>query len=192
MEDSDDRVNRWPLSLKDEQAAELDSLIVDLLRPLSKNGTVTLNSADPLEQAKINLNLFSNDLDLIAMREGVRFADDIVMNGEGMKDMIEGDCPWSMHRSSDKAMIKMIMERSQTVSCEWSPLPAEPLAFFPASTRVSSTANCKFCGVKGLRVIDATVISVIPDCRVQNAVYMVGEKGSDIIKAAYPELWHRV
>ncbi|KAJ0337068.1 hypothetical protein COL922a_007195 [Colletotrichum nupharicola] len=177
MEDSDDRVVRWPPSLKDEQAAELISLIVDLLRPLSKNGTVTLNSADPLEQAKINLNLFSNDLDLIAMREAIHFADDIVMNGEGMKDMIEGDCPWSMHRSSDKAMIKMIMERSQTVS---------------SSTRVSSTANCKFCGVKGLRVIDATVISVIPDCRVQNAVYMVGEKGSDIIKAAYPELWHRV
>lgn len=44
-------------------------------------------------------------------------------------------------------------------------------------------------GVKGLRVIDASVIPVIPDCRIQNAVYMVGEKGSDIIKAAYPELY---
>lgn len=93
-------------------------VIVDLLRPLSKNGTVTLNSADPLAQAKINLNFFSNDLDLIAMREGVRNVDDIIMNGEGMKDIIEGDYPWPMPRSSDEAMIKMILERSQTGFCE--------------------------------------------------------------------------
>lgn len=84
------------------------------VRPLSKNGTVTLNSADPLAQAKINLNFFSNDLDLIAMRKGVRNVDDIIMNGEGMKDIIEGDYPWPMPRSSDEAMIKMILERSQT------------------------------------------------------------------------------
>jgi choline dehydrogenase-like flavoprotein len=90
------------------------TVIVDLLRPLSQNGTVTLNSTDPLEQPNININFFSNDLDLIAMREGVRFVDDIIMNGEGMKDIIEGDYPWPMPRSSDEAMIKAILERSQT------------------------------------------------------------------------------
>ncbi|KAF4817555.1 Pyranose dehydrogenase 3 [Colletotrichum siamense] len=160
------------------------TVIVDLLRPLSKNGTVTLNSADPLEQAKINLNFFSDDLDLIAMREGVRFVDDIIMNGEGMKDIIEGDYPWPMPRSSDEAMIKMILERSQT-------------GFHPCgTTRMSPSIDqgvvdgkLQVFGVEGLRVIDASVIPVIPDCRIQNAVYMVGEKGSDMIKAAYPELY---
>ena len=34
----------------------------------------------------------------------------------------------------------------------------------------------KVHGVKGLRVIDASVFPVIPDCRIQNAVYMVAEK----------------
>jgi hypothetical protein len=90
------------------------TVIVDLLRPLSRNGTVTLNSTDPLEQPNININFFSNDLDLIAMREGVRFVDDIIMNGEGMRDIIEGDFPWPMPRSSDEGMIKTILERSQT------------------------------------------------------------------------------
>lgn len=41
----------------------------------------------------------------------------------------------------------------------------------------------KVHGIKGLRVIDASVIPVIPDCRIQNSVYMVGEKGADLIKA---------
>ncbi|KAL8301789.1 hypothetical protein RB597_002280 [Gaeumannomyces tritici] len=69
------------------------TVIVDLLRPLSRSGAVTLNSADPLEQAKIDINFFWHDLDLVAMREGVRWVDNVLMNGEGMRDMIEGDYP---------------------------------------------------------------------------------------------------
>jgi choline dehydrogenase len=95
-------------------AGDYMTVIVDLLRPLSQNGVVTLNSADPSEQPNININFFSNKLDLIALREGVRWIDDILMNGDGMKDLIEGDFPWPMPRSSDEAMIKMILERSQT------------------------------------------------------------------------------
>ncbi|OHE96905.1 SMG1 protein [Colletotrichum orchidophilum] len=160
------------------------TVIVDLLRPLSQNGTVKLNSTDPLEQANININFFSNDLDLIAMREGVRFVDDIIMNGEGMKDIIEGDYPWPMPRTSDEAMIKMILERSQT-------------GFHPCgTTRMSKNieqgvvdSKLRVHGVEHLRVIDASVFPVIPDCRIQNAVYMDAEKTSDAIKAAYPELF---
>ncbi|KAL2135245.1 hypothetical protein VTI74DRAFT_9230 [Chaetomium olivicolor] len=44
-------------------------------------------------------------------------------------------------------------------------------------------------GVEKLRVIDASVLPVIPDCRIQNSVYMAGEKGADMVKAAYPDLY---
>lgn len=33
-------------------------------------------------------------------------------------------------------------------------------------------------GIRNLRVADASVIPVIPDCRIQNSVYMIGEKVS--------------
>jgi hypothetical protein len=101
------------------------TVIVDLLRPLSRNGTVKLNSTNPLEQPNINLNFFSDDLDIIALREGIRFIDDIIMNGEGMKDIVQGDYPWPMPRASDAAMNKMILERSQT-GFRKSPLPWLP------------------------------------------------------------------
>lgn len=90
------------------------TVIVDLLRPLSRNGWVKLNSTDPLEQPHINLNFFSHDLDLVAMREGCRMIDDILTTGDGMKDIIGEDYPWPMPRNSDEAMKKAILERSQT------------------------------------------------------------------------------
>jgi choline dehydrogenase len=160
------------------------TVIVDLMRPLSRNGEVKLNSTDPKEQLYINLNFFSNDLDLIALREGVRFIDDIVKNGEGMKDIISDDYPWPMARNSDEAMIKAILERSQT-------------GFHPCGTcRLSKDINqgvvdssLKVHGLKNLRVIDASVFPVIPDCRIQNVVYMVAEKGTDMIKAGHPGLF---
>lgn len=90
------------------------TVIVDLLRPLSRNGEVKLNSADPHQQPYINLNFFSNELDILALREGVRFVDDILMTGDGMKEILGEDYPWPMPRHSDEAMNKMILERSQT------------------------------------------------------------------------------
>lgn len=160
------------------------TVIVDLMRPLSRNGEVKLNSTDPMEQPYININFFSNDLDLIALREGVRFIDDIIMNGDGMKDIVSGDYPWPMPRNSDEAMIKMILERSQT-------------GFHPCGTcRLSMNisqgvvnSKLKVHGVSGLRVVDASIFPVIPDCRIQNVVYMVAEKGADMIKAEYPGLF---
>lgn len=90
------------------------TVIVDLLRPVSKPGEVKLLSADPPEHPYINLNFFADDLDLVALREGVRFVDNILMNGDGMKEIIGEDYPWPMPRRSDEAMNMMILERSQT------------------------------------------------------------------------------
>ncbi|KAK0724675.1 hypothetical protein B0H67DRAFT_481820 [Lasiosphaeris hirsuta] len=163
---------------------EYMTVIVDLLRPLSKSGTVELNSTDPLEQAKINLNFFAEDLDIVAMREGVRWVDDVLLTGEGMKDIIEEDYPWAMPRNSDEAMNKLILERSQT---GFHPCGSARMAKDLSEGVVDN--KLRVFGVENLRVIDASVIPVIPDCRIQNSVYMVGEKGADMIKAAYPELY---
>jgi choline dehydrogenase len=160
------------------------TVIVDLMRPLSRNGEVKLNSSCAKADPNVNLRLFENDLDLVALREGVRFIDDIVQNGDGMKDIVCEDYPWPMPRDSDEGMIRTILERSQT-------------GFHPCGTcRLSKDINqgvvdpaLKVHGVKCLRVIDAAVFPVIPDCRIQNVVYMVAEKGSDLIKSEYPSLF---
>ncbi|KAJ5084083.1 hypothetical protein NUU61_008662 [Penicillium alfredii] len=135
-------------------------------------------------QPYVNLNDFSNELDILALKDGVRFIDDILMNGEGMKYIIGEDYPWPMPRDSDEEMDRVILDRSQT-------------GFHPCgTTRLSQDIQqdvvdpeLRVHGTKNLRMINASIIPVIPDCRIQNAVYMIGEKGADIIKDAHPSLY---
>jgi choline dehydrogenase len=89
------------------------TVIVDLLRPLSE-GEVTLNSANPLIQPNINLNFFGNDLDIMAMREGVRWTYDVLTKGDGFKDLVVAEYPWKMPLESDDEMKRAVLDRSQT------------------------------------------------------------------------------
>lgn len=88
--------------------------IVDLLRPVSEGGEVRLNSSDPLEQPYINLNFLGSDLDVLALREGVRWTYDVLTKGAGFKDLVVSEYPWEMPLHSDEAMNKAVLERSQT------------------------------------------------------------------------------
>lgn len=160
------------------------TVVVDCVRTVSEAGEVKLNSADPLEQPYINLNFFADELDIIAMREGIRFTYDVLTKGDGFKDIVVGEYPWKMPLESNEEMRRVVLERSQT-------------AFHPTGTcRLSKSIEqgvvdpqLKVHGIRNLRVIDASVIPIIPDSRIQNSVYMVAEKGADLIKADFKELY---
>jgi choline dehydrogenase-like flavoprotein len=96
------------------------TVIVDLLRPISQ-GEVTLNSANPLIQPNINLNFFGDDLDILAMREGVRWTYDVLTKGKGFKDIVVAEYPWTMPLESDEEMKRAVLDRSQTGFRTFSP-----------------------------------------------------------------------
>ncbi|KAI5859366.1 putative GMC oxidoreductase [Durotheca rogersii] len=160
------------------------TVIVDLLRPRSRSGTVRLAGADPLAPPAVNLNFFADELDVLALREGIRWVDELLTTGDGARDIVREDYPWPMPRASDAAMDRLILERSQT---GFHPCGSARMA--PAIEQGAVDGRLRVFGVANLRLIDASVIPVIPDCRIQNAVYMVAEKGADMIKADYPELY---
>ena len=160
------------------------TVVVDLVRPVSPPGEVTLRSDDPLVQPDINLNFFADDLDIVGMREGIRFTYDLLTKCEGFKDIVVSEYPWEMPLHSDKEMHHAVLDRCQT-------------AFHPTGTaRLSKSIEqgvvdpqLKVHGIKNLRVMDASIIPIIPDCRIQNSVYMIGEKGADMLKAAHTDLY---
>ncbi|CAI7568006.1 unnamed protein product [Penicillium viridicatum] len=159
------------------------TVIVDLLRPLSE-GEVTLNNSNTQVQPNINLNFFGNDLDILAMREGVRWTYDLLTKCAGFKDIVISEYPWKMPLDSDDDMNRAVLDRSQT-------------GFHPCGTaRLSKSihqgvvdSKLRVHGVRNLGIADASVIPVIPDCRIQNSVYMIGEKGADIIKSEHKDLY---
>jgi choline dehydrogenase-like flavoprotein len=160
------------------------TVMVDLVRPVYDGGEVTLNSADPLTQPNISLNFLSNELDVIALREGIRFSYDVLTKGDGFKDLVVDQYPWNMPLQSDELMRAAIQDRIQT-------------SFHPCGTnRLSKSIDqgvvdpkLKVHGVNKLRVIDASIMPIIPDCRIQNSVYMIGEKGADLIKDEHKDLF---
>ncbi|KAL4759426.1 GMC family oxidoreductase [Aspergillus foveolatus] len=160
------------------------TVVVDLVRPISDPGEVTLIDSDPLTQPAINLNFFSSDLDIIAMREGIRFSYDLLTKVDGFRELVIAEYPWEMPLDNDAEMKRAVLDRCQT-------------AFHPVGTaRLSKDVKqgvvdpeLRVHGIKGLRVADASVIPVIPDCRIQNSVYMVGEKCADLIKESHRDLY---
>lgn len=90
------------------------TVVVDLVRPVSGPGEVTLQSNDPLVQPAINLNFFAHDLDIVGMREGIRFSYDVLTKGEGFKDIVVAEYPWDMPLDDDKQMERAVLDRCQT------------------------------------------------------------------------------
>jgi choline dehydrogenase len=43
----------------------------------------------------------------------------------------------------------------------------------------------KVYGVQGLRIVDASIMPVVPDQHTQGPVYMIAEKAAALIKAEY-------
>ncbi|KAJ6000951.1 hypothetical protein N7481_001360 [Penicillium waksmanii] len=148
------------------------TVMVDLVRPVFKGGEVTLNSMDSLEKPNIKLNYLNDGPDTIAIRKGIRFAYDVLKNGEGFKDIVVDEYPWDMPLHDDQAMKRTVLYRSQT-------------SFHHCGTaRLSMSihsgvvdAGLKAHGISNLRVIDASVIPVIPDCRIQNSSLHGGREG---------------
>ena len=46
-------------------------------------------------------------------------------------------------------------------------------------------SELKVYGVKGLRVVDASIMPIIPDQHTVGPVYMIAEKAGDLIKKEY-------
>jgi choline dehydrogenase len=142
-------------------------------------GTVRLRSADPRDRPEINFRYFDegNDAagaDLAAVVDGVQFVRRISKhNGAIKEEAIPGpavqtpdqiaqfvkDNAWGHHASCSNPMGKA----------------DDPAAVVDSNFRV--------IGVKGLRVVDASVFPRIPGFFIVTPTYMIAEKASDAILA---------
>ena len=98
--------------------------------------------------------------------------------------------PWTMPLHSDVEMKRAVLDRSQTVSAlprrfkttlTYSQGPCGTARLSKSIHQGMVDSKLRVHGIRNLRIADASVIPVIPvipDCRIQNSVYMIGEKVS--------------
>jgi choline dehydrogenase len=142
-------------------------------------GEVKLRSDDPRDTPGIHFHYFSESNhtqgdDLRSVVEGVKFVremNDLIRRKVSMEELWPGPS-----RASDEDLAQFVRDEAwgHHASCTNRIGPrADPMAVLDSRFRVH--------GTKGLRVVDASVFPRIPGFFIVSAVYMVGEKASDVI-----------
>ncbi len=152
-----------------------------ILKASTKNrgGTVTLESTDPFAVPEINFRYFdegsdARELDLKALVDGVRYVERIEKYREypfhGRLD------PSTTENMSDETLKEWIRDRAwghhACGTCRVG-RSDDPLAVLDSRFRVR--------GVRGLRVVDASIFPEIPGFFIVTNTYMISEKAADTI-----------
>jgi choline dehydrogenase len=174
---------------RDAVAAPYDKWTWLLLKAHARfRGQVTLQSSDPLDPPAIDFKYFERGpdgaltldaaKDLVAMREGVRLITRLLDPSRSSQLSLHPEIMSGVDLASDAGIERFVQDRAwgHHASCTCKIGSAnDPEAVLDSSFRVH--------GVKGLRVVDASVFPRIPGFFVVMPIYMVAEKAADAILA---------
>ncbi|KJX92762.1 gmc oxidoreductase like protein [Zymoseptoria brevis] len=139
---------------------------------------------DPFEPPFVDPKYLDDKRDLIMMSEGVRFANEVTMDGAGTKGLVKGGWPagTTHHLNKTSEDWQPFVQKYASTSCH----PAgtcklgkkdDPMAVVDAQLRVYGTKN--------LRVIDVSIMPLLHSGHTQMPAYGIAEKGAEMLQAAY-------
>ncbi|TVY38434.1 Oxygen-dependent choline dehydrogenase [Lachnellula subtilissima] len=156
------------------------SLIAELFAPKSR-GSVTLKSPDAKDNPIVNHNYLSEELDVVVLSEACKFANEIITQGKGTRDIVDGSWPAALtHHKNTEREDWVPFVRDNATTC-YHPAgtakmgtDSDPMAVLDSELRVR--------GVKCLRVADTSVMPLLNQGHTQMPAYAIGEKAADLVK----------
>lgn len=148
-------------------------LYFTLQRPESI-GTLKLRSANPLDKPLIDLNYFDREIDVITMREGIKFGRELFAQRAFDEYRGEEFAPGKDVRSD--AEIDAYLRREVTSNYHLSgtcKMGIDDEAVVDPQLRVR--------GIDALRVADASIMPFVVSGNTNAPTIMIGEKGADLI-----------
>ncbi len=145
------------------------------LRPGSI-GQLTLRSADPDDKPSILYNFFRGDSSMDVLRAGIRLARNVMLQ-KPFERHLDAEIDPGPEVESDGALDAFIRERVGTLFH-----PVGTCAMGRGEDAVVDPDSLRVRGVKGLRVIDASIMPTIVSANTVAATYCLAEKGADLIK----------
>lgn len=152
------------------------SFTYSLMKPLSR-GQIRIRSADPFDTPVIDPRYGSNPVDLQYLVEAFKFNHRLVQTDALAPLKPEENYPTAEQVADDAKLLDLIKGGLFT---EYHPtgtasmLPLEQGGVVDARLRVYGTSN--------LRIVDSSVMPLIPAAHLQACVYGVAEKAADLIK----------
>lgn len=152
------------------------ALTVATMHPLSR-GTVSLRSPLPFDTPMIDPRYGSNPVDVEILRAAIRFNHRLIETS-GMQEL-EPQQMYPSISASDVDLLQYARDRMQTLYH-----PAGTCAMMPLALGGVVDSNLLVYGTANLRVVDASIMPMLPAAHLQAVVYGIGEKAADIIRAA--------
>lgn len=153
-------------------------IVASLQRPRSR-GRLTLTSRDPHTQPRLQLNYFDDSEDMRRMVEGLRICWQVASTPE-VQALIEGvDGLTEDALASEEAMHRAVKATAGTTFH-----PAGTAKMGPSSDAEAVVdSRCRVHGVENLRVVDASVIPMLPRANTNLTCIMIGERVADWMRA---------
>ncbi|KAI1116734.1 oxidoreductase [Nemania sp. NC0429] len=152
-----------------------------LAQPLSR-GTVHIVSNDPAQAPEIDPKYLSNPLDVEVFAQHVMYIESIANSAplSGLlKQPLQPSTP--LAHMTDLSAAKGYME-SRTISM-WH--PAGTCVMLPEQIGGVVDHHLRVHGVGNLRIVDASVVPLLPPGNLQSTVYALAERAADLIKDAH-------
>ncbi|KAK3370445.1 hypothetical protein B0H63DRAFT_440840 [Podospora didyma] len=155
-----------------------------LLKPLSR-GTVTLNPADPYGLPIVTFHTLMNPVDGENIAAIIRRVRKFWQNPKLAPLLVGPNPPSELTPGSQFQTDEEILGELATNHAIFRPSLAHPsgtCAMMPERLGGCVSPELKVYGVHGLRVVDASIMPLIPGGALQGTVYAVAEKAADLIK----------
>ena len=152
-------------------------IVASLQRPLSR-GRLSLTSADPHVQPRLQLNYFDHPEDMRRMVEGLRICWQVA-KAPGVQALIDGVVGMDEDDLSNNEALEAAVRASANTTfhpvgtAKMGP-PADPLAVVDE--------RCRVHGFDNLRVVDASVMPNLPRANTNLTCIMIGERVADWLR----------
>ncbi|KAJ6563154.1 pyranose dehydrogenase [Mycena vulgaris] len=154
------------------------SLTMAMVSPVSR-GSVTLSSNDPFAAPIIDLGLLSSEFDALALTEGIKLA---------LK--FANASAWNGYLGAPTVDLAAMSPAELTAHIRANSGPGYHIVgtagMSPRGAQYGVVdPDLRVKGIAGLRVIDASVLPIVPGAHSQAATYVVAERGADMVKQTW-------
>jgi choline dehydrogenase len=150
------------------------ALVPVVCRPQSV-GRVWLRSSNPAEQLNIQTNYLTSDYDMSVLLAGIDLGREIVQTG-AFADMRGEELLPGPGIGTDKQKLRKYIK--DTCITDWHPSGTCKMGL---GADAVVDPRLRVYGIDGLRVVDASIMPSVVSGNLQASVFMIGEKGADMI-----------